>query len=73
MGKNKDGSWAPNINQRAAMTRAFARHPDGCVVKVVTAKALEDRGMIYRPSPERRPGWIKMSEQGLEWAEKMGW
>ena len=62
-----------NLVQRVAITRAFACHPEGCVVKSQTAEALERRGLVYRPSPAKRPGWIKMSQEGLEWAERMGW
>ena len=62
-----------NLNQRVAMTRAHTRHPEGCVVKVQTAEALERRGLVKRPSPAKRPGWIKLSPAGLDWCEAMGW
>jgi len=59
-------------NQNVAMTRLWKCHPEGCVVRLQTAKALVRRGLARQPSP-KRPAWLKLSPEGLQWCEGMGW
>lgn len=60
------------INQRAALTRLWSGHPEGVVLRVVTAQALIERGFCVQPSV-RRPAWVKLGPEGLAWCEAMGW
>lgn len=58
--------------QRAALTTLYMRHPQGAILRAVTARALERKGLAQQPS-KGRSLWWEISPTGLEWCEGQGW
>lgn len=58
--------------QRAAMTTLWNRHPQGAILRGVTARALERQGFATRLHGES-PRRLFLSPYGVEWCKGQGW
>lgn len=61
------------LGQRAALTKLFRFHPEGVVLNnLATTTALVERGFAERRT-ERRPHWVGLTKEGLDWCLERGW
>ena len=58
--------------QRAALTKLWMAHPQGAVLRAVTARALERKGLVWAAEP-MGSGKAYLSLAGVEWCEGQGW